>query len=148
MTNDKSAVLTELREAIREAGVKRNTPRLYKAVMAFDAALHQPTQSDALKKAAAALLTDELSKIHTDGSRSCGQPVTNDKDSAEYTKLLNEIRTLRWKYGDQAAELAVLVAALKAAPLIGRTESAKDFRARQDAWLKRPYRAALQKQSK
>lgn len=49
VTNDKSAVLTELREAIREAGVKRNTPRLYTAVMAFDAALHQPTQSDALR---------------------------------------------------------------------------------------------------
>jgi len=52
MTDDtQSAVLTELRQAIREAGVKRTTPRLYAAVMAFDADLRQPTQSDALKVA-------------------------------------------------------------------------------------------------
>jgi hypothetical protein len=51
MTNDKdSAVVIELREAIREAGVKRTTPRLYAAVMAFDATWNarQPTQSNAL----------------------------------------------------------------------------------------------------
>lgn len=35
----------ELRAAIREAGVKRNTPRLYAAVMAFDAALSALEQS-------------------------------------------------------------------------------------------------------
>jgi hypothetical protein len=55
MTNDKdSEVLIELREAIREAGVKRTTTRLYAAVMAFDAAWNtrQLTQSDALKIAA------------------------------------------------------------------------------------------------
>lgn len=46
VTNDKSAVLAELREAIREAGVKRNTPRLYKAVMAFDAALRAQEASN------------------------------------------------------------------------------------------------------
>lgn len=43
--------------------------------------------------------------------------MTNDKDSIgvpvkdenpEYTKLLNEVITLRWKCGDQAAELAAL----------------------------------------
>ena len=52
MTNEKdSAVITELREAIREAGVKRTTARLYAAVMAFDAAWNrrQPTQSYVLK---------------------------------------------------------------------------------------------------
>jgi cell division protein FtsB len=34
--------------------------------------------------------------------------MTNDKDSAEYIKLLNEVVTLRWKCGDQAAEIATL----------------------------------------
>jgi hypothetical protein len=33
--------------------------------------------------------------------------------------------------------------ALEAAPLIGATESAESFKARQDAWLNGPYRAAL-----
>ena len=34
--------------------------------------------------------------------------MTDDKDSAEYIKLLNEVVTLRWKCGDQAAEIATL----------------------------------------
>ena len=38
--------------------------------------------------------------------------------------------------------------ALEAAPLIGRTESVFDFMERQEAWLKGPYRAAMQEQSK
>jgi hypothetical protein len=38
--------------------------------------------------------------------------------------------------------------ALEAAPLIGATESAESFKARQDAWLNGQYRAALQEQSK
>jgi hypothetical protein len=34
--------------------------------------------------------------------------------------------------------------ALEAAPLIGATESAESFKARQDAWLNGQYRAALE----
>jgi hypothetical protein len=39
--------------------------------------------------------------------------------------------------------VAVVYEALEAAPLIGATESAKSFKARQDAWLNGQYRAAL-----
>ena len=69
MTNDKdSEVLIELREAIREAGVKRTTTRLYAAVMAFDATWNarQPTQSDAL-----APIGTEGKYVHDDLELSC-----------------------------------------------------------------------------
>ena len=44
------------------------------------------------------------------------------------------------------AEIERLREALEAAPLIGRTESVFDFMERQEAWLKGPYRAAMQEQ--
>ena len=74
MTNDKdSEVLIELREAIREAGVKRTTTRLYAAVMAFDAAWNtrQLAQSDALKAAAEAIhgLLDITSEYNLDSEQ-------------------------------------------------------------------------------
>jgi hypothetical protein len=34
--------------------------------------------------------------------------MTDDTQSAEYTKLLNEVVTLRWKCGSQAAEIEAL----------------------------------------
>ena len=48
----------------------------------------------------------------------------------------------------QAAEIERLREALEAAPFIGRTESVNHFMERQNAWLKGPYLAAVQEQSK
>lgn len=48
----------------------------------------------------------------------------------------------------QPTQSDALCDALEAAPLIGATESAESFKARQDAWLNGQYRAALQEQSK
>jgi hypothetical protein len=48
----------------------------------------------------------------------------------------------------QTDALKIAREALEAAPLIGATESAESFKARQDAWLNGQYRAALQEQSK
>jgi hypothetical protein len=44
---------------------------------------------------------------------------------------------------DIEAKALALREALEAAPLIGATESAESFKARQDAWLNGQYRAAL-----
>ena len=43
----------------------------------------------------------------------------------------------------QTDALKIAREALEAAPLIGATESAESFKARQDAWLNGQYRAAL-----
>ena len=56
--------------------------------------------------------------------------MTNDQAS--------EINRLR-----QPTQSDALREALEAAPLIGATESAESFKARQDAWLNGQYRAAL-----
>ena len=46
-------------------------------------------------------------------------------------------------YLSQPTQSDALREALEAAPLIGATESAESFKARQDAWLNGQYRAAL-----
>ena len=102
--------------------------------------------------------------------------MTNDKDSAvladksdEYAighlsallevELHENGHTIGEDLAEKLAEIAVktvrqptqsdaLREALEAAPLIGATESAESFKARQDAWLNGQYRAALQEQSK
>ena len=120
----------------------------------------------------------EYGRIHTDGSRSGGQPVLKpcphcgkqcadliiDQGDkwAHYSASCLEVRTgynisddapwhdeaiAAWN-NRQPTQSDALREALEAAPLIGRTESVYDFMERQDAWLKGPYRAAVQEQSK
>jgi hypothetical protein len=92
MTDDKdSAVLIELREAIREAGVKRTTPRLYAAVMAFDATWNarQPTQSDVQlianeRKAIAAWLRGEVDTDYTDPEYDIGRNLADAVERGAY----------------------------------------------------------------
>jgi hypothetical protein len=121
----------------------------------------------------------EYGRIHTDGSRSGGQPlllpcpfcgaqphhglskVMHDglhgdpyqrflvwcpKDHAKVDKVNREQAFAAWNTR-QPTQSDALREALEAAPLIGRTESVYDFMERQDAWLKGPYRAAMEEQS-
>lgn len=93
--------------------------------------------------------------------------MTNDKDSAvadsamlEALKDAHIIYLLGVRHGrkDERAKIAAEASqstqsdamreALEAVPLISRTESVFDFMERQEKWLKGPYRAALQEQSK
>jgi len=81
-----------------------------------------------------------LLTIHPDGT------VTGEiEDASEAARLF--VESLRG-YLTQPTQSDVLREALEAAPLIGATESAEIFKARQDAWLTGQYRAALQEQSK
>jgi hypothetical protein len=62
------------------------------------------------------------------------------EDASEAARLFVEhIRNMT----AQPTQSDALREALEAAPLIGATESAKSFKARQDAWLNGQYRAAL-----
>jgi hypothetical protein len=70
-----------------------------------------------------------------------GIPITDE--NPEYSKLLNEVVTLRWKCGDQADALKIARDALENAPIIGLTESAVDFRKRQDLWAYGQWKAAI-----
>jgi hypothetical protein len=70
-----------------------------------------------------------------------------------YTEIIGGYEhTCEVCYGEgflrQPTQSDALREALEAAPLIGRTESVYDFMERQEAWLKGPYRAAMQEQSK
>jgi hypothetical protein len=81
-----------------------------------------------------------LLTIHPDGT------VTGEiEDASEAARLF--VESLRG-YLTQPTQSDALREALEAAPLIGATESAEIFKARQDAWLNGQYRAALQEQSK
>ena len=61
-----------------------------------------------------AVLPETYEQIHKQALDRKGRPVKSDigvpvkDENPEYTKLLNEVITLRWKCGDQAAELAAL----------------------------------------
>lgn len=104
----------------------------------------------------------EYGRIHTDGSRSSGQPIPSEPEAMRYGfdgfgyKYIDSGSGSDWRtrhsdaeplYANQPTQSDALRDALEAAPLIGRTESVYDFMERQEAWLKGPYRAAL-KQSK
>jgi hypothetical protein len=62
------------------------------------------------------------------------------EDASEAARVFFE--SLRG-YVANTAQSDALREALEAAPLIGATESAESFKARQDAWLNGQYRAAL-----
>jgi transcription initiation factor TFIIIB Brf1 subunit/transcription initiation factor TFIIB len=86
------------------------------------------------------------------------QPTQREEDlatalNATAAACANHVKTIMQLRAELAAlrqptQSGALREALEAAPLIGRTESVYDFMERQDAWLKGPYRAALQEQSK
>lgn len=92
----------------------------------------------------------EYGRIHTDGSRSGGQPVVIRKGMAACTDRIGGAGVIMHSVvmdaqsDALAAENERLREALEAAPLIGRTESVYDFMERQEAWLNGPYRAALE----
>jgi hypothetical protein len=58
-------------------------------------------------------------------------------------KSLSDGCALNTRRQPQTDALKIARDALEAAPLIGATESAESFKARQDAWLNGQYRAAL-----
>jgi hypothetical protein len=78
-----------------------------------------------------------LLSIHPDGT------VTGEIENAsEAARVFFE--SLRgYLRQPQTDALKIAREALEAAPLIGATESAESFKARQDAWLNGQYRAAL-----
>ena len=76
-----------------------------------------------------------LLSIHRDGT------VTGEiEDASEAARVF--VEHIRGMVA-QPTQSDVLREALEAAPLIGATESAESFKARQDAWLNGQYRAAL-----
>ena len=96
-------------------------------------ATSQPTQSEAVVK-----LLETMRERCAHPCRSEKAELGCDCDAARQAAVM-----LR-----QPIQSDALREALEAAPLIGRTESVYDFMERQDAWLKGPYRAAMEEQSK
>jgi hypothetical protein len=79
-----------------------------------------------------------LLSIHPDGT------VTGEIENAsEAARVFFESLRGYLRQPTQTDALKIAREALEAAPLIGATESAESFKARQDAWLNGQYRAAL-----
>jgi hypothetical protein len=98
-----------------------------------DLALRQPTQTDALK-IARERITEWCDAVVVEwGQGSQTHNVARDGRDIVLAALRQP----------QTDALKIAREALEAAPLIGATESAESFKARQDAWLNGQYRAAL-----
>jgi hypothetical protein len=93
--------------------------------------------------------TSEAARVFVEHiRRMIAQPTQSEAQAAEIERLRTEAKAQfdRGYYDGSTHPIVrhdALREALEAAPLIGATESAESFKARQDAWLNGQYRAAL-----
>jgi hypothetical protein len=139
-----------LREALEKVITSSNLEKAHEIAATTLEELRQPTQSDDEaydlgKRDGYEKAVQDIDMLTGGDGEYCYSTIEGERHCPNPDSMKARIAE---RFNSQPTQSDALREALEAAPLIGRTESVYDFMERQDAWLKGPYRAAMQEQSK